>query len=318
VGFPYSWKNAIAFDYIESNASRVFTIKPSLVSVGQTPFTLFGLEYANDAFCAFATSTSPVSYGINGWALCTIDVASIGHGPFEVISHRRLMASSFISVIAPPQLLSCQLSQVHLGWSGSVTISGINFASSNELVCSFGETIGHAIYISPEAVLCSLDIISRDIEFRVSNDGLKFSLEAVAIVVASDIEIFRIEPTFISSYVTLFGIIPVNSLCVFQEAMFPSFDSNSSICVCLVEQKGLFGNVSLGLFDGVSSHSRRFSLVALDASITSVVPSQVPKFLATTLRVQGLHTLPDLELKCVISNGSQSFSFLFGHQKLQL
>ena len=69
VGFPFSWKNAIAFDYIESNVSKVLTIKPSLVSVGQTMFTLFGLQFAADAFCAFATVTSPVSYDTNGWAL---------------------------------------------------------------------------------------------------------------------------------------------------------------------------------------------------------------------------------------------------------
>ena len=300
VGFPFSWKNAIAFDYIESNVTRVLTIKPSLVSVGQTMFTLFGLQFAADAFCAFATVTSPVSYDTNGWALCAIDVSSIGHGQIEVISHRRLIASTYISVVALLKLLAIQPSQVHLGWSGSVTISGVNFVSSNELVCSFGETIGYATYISPQAVLCSLDIISRDINFRVSNDGLKFSLETVAIVVASSIEIFRIEPTFVSShygtYVTLFGNrIPVDPLCVFQGAIFPSFESNSSICVCLVNPDGLPGNFSLGLFDGASSHSRHFYIVALDSSISAIVPSQVPKSFVSTLRVEGLHALPDLE-----------------------
>ena len=244
------------------------------------------------------------------------DVSSIGHGQIEVISHRRLIASTYISVVALPKLLAIQPSQVHLGWSGSVTISGVNFVSSNELVCSFGETIGYATYISPQAVLCSLDIISRDINFRVSNDGLKFSLETVAIVVASNIEIFRIEPTFVSShygtYVTLFGNrIPVDPLCVFQGAIFPSFESNSSICVCLVNPDGLPGNFSLGLFDGASSHSRHFYIVALDSSISAIVPSQVPKSFVSTLRVEGLHALPDLEWNCMILNGSQSFNFFF-------
>ena len=62
-----------------------------------------------------------------------------------------------------------------------MTVSGTDFVLSDELVCSFGETLVYATHKSPQEVLCYLEVIYRDVSLRVSNDGLKFSLEVVAI-----------------------------------------------------------------------------------------------------------------------------------------
>ena len=54
-------------------------------------------------------------------------------------------------------------------------------------------------------------------------------------------------------------------------------ESNSSVGVCLIDSGGLPGNVSLGLFDGSSSHFQSVALVALDISLSAIVPSKIPK-----------------------------------------
>ena len=220
VGFPYSWVNTIPFEYVQSNNTGILSIKPSLVSIGETTFTLSGVRFPTDAFCVFASTPSPLSHHMNHLAVCTLDIASVGRSQFDVISNNRLVASTQVSVVALPQIFACEPSQVYLGWSGSVTVSGTDFVLSDELVCSFGETLVYATYKSPQEVLCYLEVIYRDVSLRVSNDGFKFSLEVVAISV-SDTEIFRIQPTLISSrygtHVTLFGaMIPQKPFCVFE------------------------------------------------------------------------------------------------------
>ena len=315
LGFPYSWKNVIPFEYIHSNDTRILSIKPSLVSVGETTFTLSGHGFPSDAVCVFAGKNVPLSHDINGLAFCNINAELTGLSQFHIISHSRLVASTHVSVVALPKLLACQPSQVHLGWSGIITVSGTNFVFSNDLVCSFGKNFGYATFKSSQSMLCSLEFVSRDISIRVSNDGLHFSDE-IFVNVASDIEIFHIQPTVVSSRhdtsVTLFGnMIPVNPFCVFEGTIFPSSESNSSVCVCIITPAGLFGNFSLGLFDGDSSYSQRFALVTLDASISAISPFKVPKYHLSTLRVEGFDVLFDLEWNCSISNGSQTSSFTF-------